>query len=137
MYLVNDVVNYTYNGHLFIGFPFKIQLLQDDERPPKGQLVVQNVDRRIGELLLGLVVSPTLQVEILAGSGWNIALDLATNSRLPIGSPTPEYIAQKLQVWDITVTAPTVMLSFGPPDVTGELWPMPRATKNYTPGLFR
>lgn len=137
VYLVNDVVDYTYNGNHFIGYPFKIQLLADDEKPPKGQFIIQNVDRRIGELLLGLVFSPRMQIEILAGSGWNTAIDGGTNSRLPIGTPTPEYIAQRMQVWDVTVNAMTVTMSFGPPDVTSELWPVPRATKQNTPGLFR
>jgi hypothetical protein len=137
VYVVNDVVNYTYQGNFFIGFPFKLQLLQDDERPPKGQFVIQNVDRRIGELLMGLNFSPRLKVEILAASGWNTAIDGGTNSRLPIGSPVPEYVANRLQAWDVTVNPTTVTISFGPPDITQELWPAPRATKQFAPGLFR
>jgi hypothetical protein len=137
VYLVNDVVNYTYGGNLYIGFPFQLTLLTDDERPPRGQFTVQNVDRRIGELLMGLVFSPVLKIEVLAGSGWNAAIDVPTNSRLPIGSPAAELVAQRLQLWEITVTAATVVVTFGPPDISQEFWPTPRATKQNTPGLFR
>lgn len=135
--LVNDVVDYTYNGAKFIGYPFKLQILSDDERPPKGQFVIQNVDRRLGELVHKQVFAPKLRIEILAGSGWNTAIDGGTNSRLPIGTPVPEYVASRLQLWDVTVTVNTITATFGPPDITSELWPAARATKQNTPGLFR
>ena len=135
--VVNDVVNYTWNSQIHFGFPFAMEYLADDEKPPRGQLTIQNVDRILGESILNLVYGPYLEVDVLSAADWNTVIDGTSNSRLPVGTPTLELSAKNLQLWDITVTPQTITAAFGPADITQELWPKVRCTKDNTPGLFR
>jgi len=137
IWVVNDVVNYTWNGHVYIGFPFNMEYLADDEKVPRGQLTIQNVDRVLGQEILNLVYGPYLEIDVLSAADWTSTIDATSNSRLPLGTPTLELSAQNLQLWDVTVTSTTIVASFGPPDTTRELWPKSRCTKANTPGLFR
>jgi hypothetical protein len=136
IYVVNDVVNYTYSGNIWIGFPFQIEFLEDADKPPRGKITIQNVDTTIGEALRTLQFAPSMDVLVFSEQDWG-PLDLGTNSRLPIGTPTIEYQALFLQLWDLAVNAQTVEATFGLPDVSQELWPQTRCTQNFTPGLFR
>ena len=137
IWVVNEVVNYTLGGQVWIGFPFTIEFLEDSDKPPRGKITVQNVDRVIGQSLQQLVYAPYMDVSVYAGSDWQNSIDPGSNSRLPIGTPTLEYQALMLQLWDLTITPATCEASFGPPDVSQEFWPQPRCTKAFTPGLFR
>lgn len=137
IYVVNDVVNYTWNGIVWTGFPFDIELLEDLDKPPRGKLTVQNVDRVLGESIQGLVYSPYIDFYVMSSGDWNTAIDVTSNSRLPIGTPTVEMQALMMKLWEITVTPVTVEATFGPDDVTQEFWPQTRCTKQNTPGLFR
>jgi len=74
---------------------------------------------------------------VYASSDWNTVIDVPSNSRLPVGTPTVEYAALALQLWDVTITSQTIEASFGPPDISQEFWPQTRCTQNFTPGLFR
>ena len=38
--VVWDTVDWMYNGNLFLGFPFEITILSDDENPPTAQLSI-------------------------------------------------------------------------------------------------
>jgi hypothetical protein len=135
--VVNDVVNYTLLGRVFIGFPFQIELLEDSDKAPRGKITVQNVDASMGQALRTLQYPPKIDIALYSSSDWNTVIDPSSNSRLPIGTPTQEYIAQNLQLWDLTITASTVEGTFGPPDISQEFWPQSRCTKDNTPGLFR
>jgi hypothetical protein len=137
LYVVNDLVDYTLGGNKYTGLYFKYQLLTDDDKPPKGSLVVPNIDRRLGILIQSLVFSPSLALAVYAGSQWNTTIDVGTNSRLPIGTPSPEITAKGLFLWDVTAAGPQISITFGPPDITQELWPFPRTTKQNCPALFR
>lgn len=137
IYTVNDVVNYTLSGNVWIGFPFQIEFLEDSDKPPRGKLTVQNVDAAIGQAARGLSFAPNLDLSVYASSDWNTVIDVPSNSRLPLGTPTLEYAALMLQMWDLTVTSQTIEASFGPPDVSQEFWPQTRCTQTFTPGLFR
>jgi Domain of unknown function (DUF1833) len=55
----------TSNGEVFQCFPFSITLLSDDDSEPTATLRIQNVDDRIGSILLALpdeALSVTIQV---------------------------------------------------------------------------
>jgi len=137
IWVVNDVVNYTYSGQVWIGFPFQIEFLEDADKPPRGKITVQNIDSNMGESLRALVFPPSMDVMLFSSSDWLTTIDPASNSRLPISAPTIEYQALMLQLWDLTVTSTTAEASFGPPDVSQEFWPQTRCTQNFTPALFR
>jgi hypothetical protein len=137
IWVVNDVVNYTLSGQVWIGFPFQIEFLEDSDKPPRGKITVENVDTTMGEAVRNLSFSPSLDLTVYASSDWNTVIDVPSNSRLPVGTPTVEYAALALQLWDVTITSQTIEASFGPPDISQEFWPQTRCTQNFTPGLFR
>lgn len=91
--VVMDNRNYSYNGHTYIGFPFDIQLLSDDEQPPKAQLAIQNVDSGIGEAIRTLVSPPRLKIELLSSADFNpyVFRDALPNVPLSIPSNLVDY----------------------------------------------
>lgn len=43
LYIANNRINVQSRGQTFIGFPFAVRLVTDDELPPRGEIEVQNV----------------------------------------------------------------------------------------------
>lgn len=72
IYVVNNTQDMIRNdtGQVFIGFPFDIQILSDDEQSPQAQLAIQNVDSGIGAAIRDLVTPPRLKIEIVQSSDY-------------------------------------------------------------------
>lgn len=68
--VVWDTKDYILNGNRYIGFPFDITLLSDDDNPPKAQLTIQNVDRVIGEAIRSMRSPPRLRIDLLSSSDF-------------------------------------------------------------------
>lgn len=131
--VANDVVAYVYEGNTYLGFPFEIEVLTDSRQVPRGQLRIQNVDRRIGEAIVNLVTPPTLTITLLANSDFYDVLQ--DGKRLPISTPVIEYQATNLVFGSITVDVQAIVgdiLSF---DMSNEPWPAIRSTADRLPGL--
>ena len=135
--VVWDTKDYVYNGDTFIGFPFEIVILSDDENPPSARLSIQNIDPRITDVLRGLIAPLRLKIELLHSNDF----DLTVNPRVPQGggSPAPNvaYSADKLFL--INIKGDILVLTA---DITGwnylqRVWPGVRATQEKFPGLFR
>lgn len=133
--VVNDTKDFIRDGVTFVGFPFDIQLLSDDDNPPKAQLEIQNVDRRIGQTILPLTTPPRLKIELLSSADF----DLTVVPRVALGSPgpSPEYVADFLFLQNVQVDALTVSADIVGWDYTQVAWPSVRATQSRLPGLFR
>src|SRR5262245_4438661 len=78
-----DVQDFVLGGNTYTGFPFALELLTDSESSPTGKLVIQNVDKMIGEAVRELSSSPTITIEIYPASDFNLDAD----PRTPIGTP--------------------------------------------------
>lgn len=135
--VVWDTKDFIYNGFTFIGFPFEITILSDDENPPTARLSIQNIDPRIVDALRGLSSPLRLKIELLHSSDF----DLTVTPRVAWGggSPAPNvaYSADKLFL--INVKSDLLTISG---DITGwnylqRVWPGVRATQERFPGLFR
>lgn len=127
--IVNDVIDYTYQGVSWVGFPFEATLLSDGENPPRATVSVQNVDRRIGEILLAVPSPLEVTLEILT------SLDF-TNG-VEIGSPTAMITASNLLLKNIRGDAMTIQGDLSVWDPTSEPYPAIRATKDRFPGLYK
>lgn len=132
--IVNDVVDYVFEGETYLGFPFAIELLTDDDRPPRGRLTVQNVDRSIGEAVRSIDTAPTVRIMLLADQDFASAVD-GNGVRQEVGSPTPEYDAPFLLLQNVEVDAMTVSGELNSYDPTSEPWPAIRSTPDRLPGL--
>jgi len=118
--LANNTEDVISNGFTYIGFPFEAILFNEDEQTPRAQIRVQNVDRRIGQVIRSLTNAPTLSVSVVLASDPDvIELDWLNTELVNIDGNV------------IDVTGDIVG-----PDYTTEPWPSRRATANYLPGLF-
>lgn len=131
--VVWDTVNFIYNSITWIGFPFDITIMTDDEQPPKATLTIQNVDSQIGETIRTLFTPPRLKIEILSSTDFN----LTVNPRTPIGTPTAVYTADRLFLTNVRVDPIAVQGDIEGWNYLQRVWPGKRARQDLLPGLFR
>lgn len=130
----SDTVDYVWGGNTFIGFPFDLQLLSDNDDPPTAKLSIQNVDQKIGEAVQLLDSPARLRIDVLAASWFNPS---ATPRVAISGTPTPDYTADKLFLTNVKADALAVTADIVSWNYTQEIWPGIRATQDRLPGLFR
>lgn len=131
--VVGDGVDYVWDAVTYVGFPFRFALLSDEEGPPRCQIEVQNVDRKIGDALRALPSPARLRLELVAASEF----DQTADPRTPLGTPPIEYSASHLFLVNVSVDAMTVTGDVVSWDYTQDTWPARRATQDRYPGLFR
>lgn len=131
--VVSDVKDYVWGGETYSGVPFRLELLSDGERPPRGAITIQNVDRRIGEMARALATPPHLTITLLSSDDF----DLTADPRTETGTATVEYQASHLRLKKIRADAIAVQAEIMSFDPSAEPWPQTRATKDRLPGLFR
>lgn len=137
------LVNYKYqnlnldevSSHLYLGCPFLMELLSDDDRPPRGTLTVPDVDRSIGINVLALTSAPEITVTLLKLSDFSDAVD-GDNARNPTGTPDVEYFAEALFLRNFSGDASMVSADIQSTDIAGEFWPKTRATSDLLPALY-
>lgn len=131
--LVNDTVDYIYGPDNYIGFPFEIEILSDDETPPTAKLAIQNVDPRIGDSVRTLMTPPTLTIGLFSSADF----DLTQNPRTAFGTPTLVYLASNLFLINVSVDIMTISGQIVGWDYQQRVWPAERGTAANFPGLFR
>jgi len=133
--VVWDTKDFVYGGNTFIGFPFDITLLSDDEQPPTAKLTIQNVDPRIGDTVRLLQSPPRLKMELLSSTDFVLTND----PRTEVGSPVPTvvYMADKLFLTNIQVDVLAISATIVGWDYLQRVWPGQRALQSTFPGLFR
>lgn len=118
--LVSNTENIVSNGHTYVGFPFEITLFNEDDQTPSAQIRVQNVDRRIGEVVRSLRSTASVAISVvLASDPDTVELD---------------WIQAELR--DVEGDAIAVSATISGQDYTTEPWPARRATSDILPGLF-
>lgn len=134
--VVSDPENYVLNGLEYTGFEFDIKLLSDGEGMPKAQLSVQNVDRKIGQTVLKVVDPVRLEIQIVAGSQF----DVSVFPRVPfavLDEDVPRmYRAKQLYLTEVEGDEMTLTGTIRSWDYTQETWPAIRATESRFPGLY-
>lgn len=133
--IANDVVDYEYAGNYYIGFPFEIDLVGDNARTPRGQLRIQNVDRRIGEAVLELVTPPGLSIMLFAQSDFHDTESGNDRLRVAISGIVPEYEAHHLVFGNVGGDATAISGDIISYDMSNEPWPGIRTTAERLPGL--
>lgn len=135
-----DTIDYLYNSQAtnlgqvtFLGFPFDLELICDSDKPPRGRITIQNVDKRVGEALRDIVDSPRLSLEILAASDFNENV----RPRTPIGTPFVQYGAYFLRMEKTSVDPMNISADIGSWDLSAEPWPYNRTTQDTLPDLYR
>lgn len=130
--IVSDVIDYVVGGDSYIAAPFGFRLLTDNESQPSGELVMQNVDRRIGETLRTLTGQAEATLTIYSDSDF----DLSVEPRVEIGTASKIYTMQYYQIRSVTVSVDQVTASVSLTDYTQEPWPRLSAVQVAFPGLY-
>lgn len=131
--VVSDPIDFSVDGVLYIGCPFDIVLLTDEDQAPMTSIRVQNVDRRIGEAIRTVNDRATVTLEVRSTADF----DLATVPRTEVGPSSVIYGFSNFDLIDVTVTPIEVSGTLMLRDFTQEPWPGKRATQSRCPGLFR
>lgn len=130
-----QIVNYRYNGELYLGCPFRIELVTDNDRPPRGKVTLPDIDGRIGIEVLPLVDSPKIKLDVLVASDFSAGVD-GDNARTPTGTPVVEYSADHLFLSNVSGDAMMIEGTLTGVDYTAEPWPKIRTTQDRLPGLY-
>jgi len=133
--VVSDPKDFVLDGQTYTGFVFRIELLTDTEGMPTAQLAVQNVDRRIGEAVLSAEGAPRIDIDVIAGSEFDLTADPRTE--LSAGNSARVYAAPGLYLTEVEADALEVRGRLRSWDYTQETWPGLRVTEDRFPGLYR
>lgn len=72
--LANSYVDVTHRGESYIGFPFSLEFPDAPGSSGKGTVTVQNVDRRIGQMLLALRSPPMIELMVISNNEPDVRL---------------------------------------------------------------
>jgi len=133
--LVSDPKDFVLDGNTHTGFMFRVDLLSDTEGMPTAQLAVQNVDRRIGEAVLAARGAPRIDMEVIAGSEFDLSADPRTE--LSAGNSARVYSAKSLYLTEVEADVQELRGRLRSWDYTQETWPGTRVTQDRFPGLYR
>jgi hypothetical protein len=131
--IVNDVLDYYLDGELYQGMLFGFKLLPDGDQMPSTDIVVPNVDRRIGRALRPL--SGRAQVSIAVYSSADF--DQTQNPRQPVGTPRVIYSFSRFDLVEVDHNEAEVKGKLILRDPSQEQWPGISATKSRLPGAWR
>jgi hypothetical protein len=127
---------YRRDGVDWSGMPFWMVLLTDDDSPPAGELVLLNVDRRVGETVQLLVDSPAFTIEMLRGSAFTREPP-PDDHIFAATAPVVELAARHLRMLRARHEGPYIHIPLGTFDYSREPYPGKRATRARFPGLYR
>ena len=119
--VTNDAVTTTSRGDSFVVFPFDLVLPDDqDNRPPRAKLVIDNIDRQIVQAIRSLSSAPTVLIEIIRAAAPDTVEAQFVDFRLTNVS----YDVQRVE-GDLTIE-----------DFTAEPFPAATFSPGWFPGLF-
>jgi len=134
----DNVGDHIIAGQRYYGIPFKLTIVSDDDRPPRGRLELLNYGLIVGRAVLAMKSRCRLTIELYAAADFTEDRFGDPPAHQPIGTPAPIYRAPWLtlinvsgQTWITGDIAP-----YGP-DLTVEPASPVRATQDILPGLFR
>lgn len=130
--VVSDPEIFMLDGFQHIGFEFQIELLNDNDAPPRAQLTIQTVDRRVSTILLRVADPPMIEIQVIDSGQF----DLSVLPRTEILSAVRLYRARKLYLSDVSGDKLSVTGTLRSWDYTQDTWPALRATEARFPGLF-
>ena len=131
--VVSDVMNYLVDGETYIGMPFDYRTLSDSEAAATTEIRIQNVDRKIGDILRKIKARAKLRLEFRSSADFDLSLD----PREEFGSGSVIGAFDQFDLVDVSVNAIEITGRVMLRDYSQETWPGTRATQSRCPGLFR
>jgi hypothetical protein len=132
--LVLDDVDYVLDGVTYHKSYFELELLTDDDKPPKATFTFPNVNRQPINLLANVVGPAMVDFKLIAASYF----DLTVEPRAVKAGVAVEalYSASSLFLTDVQVDQTQVQGTLRGYDFRQESWPSLRATQDRLPGVF-
>lgn len=118
--VVSNNEQITSRGHVYLAYPFQIELPTDSDEAPRARISIANVSRRIGKAIEGMVTSPTALIEIVLAS----ALDDVERSW------------DQFELAQVSWNAFAMTATLQHRHYWDEPWPKKRITPSKYPGLF-
>lgn len=131
--VVSDVMAYVVDGFRFEGIPFNVKALTDTDSGPRTQIVMQNLDRRIGEALRRSDTRAKVRLELRSSADF----DLSQDPRVELSSTAPIYAFRYFELVNAEGDVAQLVGDIELADYSVEPWPNVRATQDRLPGLFR
>lgn len=117
----NNGADITSRGEIFIAYPFQLTLPDDeDNRPPRARLAIDNVDRQIVQAVRSLTSSPSVTIEIIRAAAPD----------------TVEARFEDFRFTNITYDSHRVEGDLTVEDFTAEPYPAAGFSPSLFPGLF-
>lgn len=132
--LVVDGVDYLLNGGLWHRSSFELDLLTDEESPPRARFRFPNVDRRAIHMLEKVAEPAHVEFRVVTSSYFDLTADPRTVR--PGMVAVPMYTARHLLLTDITADAVMVSGTLRSWDYRREMWPNRLAVRSLLPGAF-
>jgi hypothetical protein len=136
--LNSDDVDYIYLSQRWTGVSFKLGLLSDDERPPRAQGNIMNINREVGFALLDIDDAATVSLILLSGGDFGAVNNaLSPPARQQVGTPVVQYRADNLKLRNARIDALNVSFELVANDYSADQFPSLTASKARCPGLYR
>lgn len=136
--LVVEGYDYSWNNKTWHKSYFEMELLSDDDTPPKAQFSFPNVNRAAMARLSDVVQPCRIAFYVLPVSYFDLSITDPDTPRtvLPGVVVEPIYAASALFLTGIKADPIMVTGSIRSWDYRTEMWPNVRATKLLTPGVY-
>jgi hypothetical protein len=130
------IVNYKYGSDVYLGCPFRLEFVTDNEQAPRGRVIVPDPTREIGIEILLLSSSPRISFRLVKLSDYTTTFG-PDNERIPTGTPTSEVYVTGLFLRNVTGDALQVQADLTTWDISTEPWPKYRVTADRLPWVQR
>jgi hypothetical protein len=128
-------INYKYDGNLFLGVPFSLALLKDDDSATETKLTIRNVRADISNWLRSLNEPLEFRLQVFLSSQFDDIIDF-DNARTILEGKTPVNDAQDLIMVDIEATLSSISARIMRRDVADDPWPRFYTLQKYLPALY-
>lgn len=130
---VADNVDYVYGGNTYMGYPFKISLLNDADELPSAVLTIQNITKEIETAIKDSTTPATIAIFVSDSSSFNMTV----KPRAEIGTANILWRADDLFLTQVEGNAVQISGRIVTWAYEQEPYPFIRATQDRTPALFR
>ena len=124
---------YVLGGDTYQGMPFGGGILTDDDQMPTAELIIPNIDRRIGFALKRSRSRPSIDLAVYSSADF----DLTVNPRTEIGTASKVYSFVDFYLSEVQLDAIAIRGRVTLRDYAQEPWPYLRATQDRCPGLYK
>lgn len=131
--VVNDVTDYVLDGNTYQGLLFGFKMLPDGDEVPSTDIVIQNVDRRIGRALRPISGRARVSLSVYSSADF----DLTQFPRVATGTPSLIVAFNRLNLVEVDHNEVEVTGKLILRDPTQEQWPGISATRSRVPGAWR